>query len=165
MNCPVCDAQVSRKSPYFMTLEEFKEIVDMLIKTNQMLQALVFSGGEPALHPQLFDFVDESLKPIQMNKKRAGGSGRYKLHVVDWDGDGRLDLLVNSTNADFYRNLKTADGKVVLKNEGPLSQRKLAGHTSSPCTVDWDQDGVRDLIVGAEDGYLYWMKNPNSPQK
>ena len=125
----------------------------------------VKEGDQLKLLPGERIFVDESLKPIQMNKKWAGDSGRYKLHVVDWDGDGRLDLLVNSTNADFYRNLKSVDGKVVLKNEGPLSQRRLGGHTSSPCTVDWDQDGVRDLIVGAEDGYLYWMKNPNSPQK
>ncbi|QDU08437.1 FG-GAP repeat domain-containing protein [Gimesia aquarii] len=122
-------------------------------------------GGKLKLLPGQRIFVDESLKPIQLNSKRAGGSGRYKLHVVDWDGDGRLDLLVNSMNADFYRNKKTVDGKVVLKNHGPLSTRKLAGHTSSPCTVDWDRDGVRDLIVGAEDGYLYWMRNPNSKKK
>jgi hypothetical protein len=125
----------------------------------------VKDGKELKLLPGERIFVDESLKPIQLNKKRAGGSGRYKLHVVDWDKDGQLDLLVNSSNADFYRNLKTVDGKVVLKNLGPLSKRKLAGHTSSPCTVDWDKDGVRDLIVGAEDGYLYWMKNPNSSKK
>lgn len=120
------------------------------------------SGQDLKLLPGKRIFVDESLKPIQLNPKRAGGSGRYKIHVVDWDGDGRLDLLVNSMNADFYRNEKTVDGKTVLKNRGPLSARKLAGHTSSPCTVDWDQDGVRDLIVGAEDGYLYWMQNPRS---
>ncbi|QDT25411.1 FG-GAP repeat protein [Gimesia panareensis] len=118
--------------------------------------------GKLKLLPGQRIFVDESLKPIQLNKSRAGGSGRYKLHVVDWDGDGQLDLLVNSTNADFFRNMKTVDGKVVLKNQGPLSKRRLAGHTSSPCTVDWDRDGFRDLLVGAEDGYLYWMKNPNS---
>ncbi len=122
----------------------------------------VRSGQDLKLLPGKRIFVDESLKPIQLNPKRAGGSGRYKLHVVDWDGDGRLDLLVNSMNADLYRNEKTVDGKTVLKNKGPLSSRKLAGHTSSPCTVDWDQDGVRDLIVGAEDGYLYWMQNPRS---
>lgn len=120
------------------------------------------SGQDLKLLPGKRIFVDESLKPIQLNPKRAGGSGRYKIHVVDWDGDGRLDLLVNSMNADFYRNEKTVEGKTVLKNRGPLSARKLAGHTSSPCTVDWDQDGVRDLIVGAEDGYLYWMQNPRS---
>ena len=122
----------------------------------------VRSGQDFKLLPGKRIFVDESLKPIQLNPKRAGGSGRYKLHVVDWDGDGRLDLLVNSMNADLYHNEKTVDGKTVLKNKGPLSSRKLAGHTSSPCTVDWDQDGVRDLIIGAEDGYLYWMQNPRS---
>ncbi|QDT91190.1 FG-GAP repeat domain-containing protein [Gimesia algae] len=120
------------------------------------------TGKDLKLLPGKRIFVDETLKPIQLNPKRAGGSGRYKLHVVDWDGDGRLDLLVNSMNADLYRNEKTVDGKTVLKKMGPLSSRKLAGHTSSPCTVDWDQDGVRDLIVGAEDGYLYWMQNPRS---
>ncbi|WP_299468555.1 VCBS repeat-containing protein [uncultured Gimesia sp.] len=125
----------------------------------------VREGKELKLLPGQRIFVDETLKPIQMNPKRAGGSGRYKLHIVDWDGDGRLDLLVNSMNADFFRNEKTVDGKVVLKNQGPLSERKLAGHTSSPCTVDWDKDGIRDLIVGAEDGYLYWMKNPRSTKK
>ena len=68
MNCPVCDAQSSRKSPYFMTLEEFTEIVDMLIKTNKTLQAIVFSGGEPALHTQLFDFVDVALKRNEISR-------------------------------------------------------------------------------------------------
>jgi hypothetical protein len=34
----------------------------------------------------------------------------------------------------------------------------LAGHTTSPTTVDWDRDGVRDLLVGAEDGRFYYQK-------
>lgn len=62
MNCPVCDAQLSRKSGYFMAAEEFSEILDMLIQTNGKLQVLVFSGGEPPLHPRLFDFIEEALK-------------------------------------------------------------------------------------------------------
>ncbi len=122
-------------------------------------------GSKLKLLPGQRIFVDESLKPIQLNPKRAGGSGRYKLHVVDWDSDGRLDLLVNSMNANFYRNEKTVNGKIILKDQGPIDSRKLAGHTSSPCTVDWDKDGIRDLIVGAEDGYLYFMRNPLSPKK
>jgi uncharacterized radical SAM superfamily Fe-S cluster-containing enzyme len=68
MQCPVCDAQLSRKSAYFMTLEEFNEIIDMLIKTNGTLQTLVFSGGEPALHHQLFDFVDAALKRDEIRR-------------------------------------------------------------------------------------------------
>ena len=42
---------------------------------------------------------------------------------------------------------------------GPCSKQKLAGHTTSPITVDWDGDGVPDLLIGAEDGRIYFMKH------
>ncbi len=49
-------------------------------------------------------FVNEDNAPIRLNPKSCGSSGRMKLAVVDWDGDSRLDLLVNSENATWYRN-------------------------------------------------------------
>lgn len=105
-------------------------------------------------------FVDEAGKPLSLVRGRAGQSGRRKLQVVDWDGDGRLDLLLNSVNADFYRNLGERDGKIVLKNMGPLDSRNISSHTSSPTVVDWDKNGIPDLLVGAEDGHLYFARNP-----
>ncbi len=98
---------------------------------------------------------------LRLNPARAGGSGRRKLSVVDWDGDGRMDLLVNSTSVDWFRNVGERDGKTVLQWQGPLSRTLMAGHTTAPTTVDWDHDGVRDLLIGAEDGFLYYMKNPS----
>jgi len=94
---------------------------------------------------------------VRLNARDAGGSGRRKLCIVDWDGDGRLDVLVNSANVNLLRNHGTRDGKVLLIDEGPLADRKLAGHTTSPTTVDWNGDGVRDLLIGAEDGRLYYL--------
>jgi len=107
-------------------------------------------------------FVYESGNLFQPNKKRAGKSGRRKLQVVDWDGDGRLDLLFNSKNADFYRNMGERDGKVILKKIGAMNPRKISGHTSSPTVVDWNKDGIPDLLVGSEDGHLYFMENPRT---
>ncbi len=46
-----------------------------------------------------------------------------------------------------------------------VDDRILAGHTTSPTTVDWDKDGISDLLVGAEDGFLYYMKNPHGRSK
>ncbi|MEZ6062828.1 MAG: VCBS repeat-containing protein [Planctomycetaceae bacterium] len=101
-------------------------------------------------------FVDKTGQPLQLNANRAGGSGRRKLHVVDWDGDGDFDLLANSENADLYENLGTDDsGRVTLHNTGTVDVRKLAGHTSSPATIDLNGNGIPDLLVGAEDGFLY----------
>jgi hypothetical protein len=100
---------------------------------------------------------------LRLNANRAGASGRRKLHFVDWDGDGRLDLLVNSVNVNFLRNVRTdEEGFTWFRDEGPLDERVLAGHTTSPTTVDWDKNGIPDLLVGAEDGHLYYKRNPRA---
>ncbi len=105
----------------------------------------------------------DSSTPLRLNDGTAGKSGRRKLCVVDWDGDGRRDLLVNSVNVHWMRQQPPAEGKYVFSDEGALSDRKLAGHTTSPTTIDWDGDGKRELLVGAEDGYFYHAPIPQAP--
>tara|TARA_B100000900_G_scaffold389572_1_gene382586 strand:- start:3300 stop:5237 length:1938 start_codon:yes stop_codon:yes gene_type:complete len=105
-------------------------------------------------------FADENGEALELIRGPAGKSGRRKLQVVDWDGDDRLDVLFNSENADFYRNLGRQDGKTLLQNTGNMDTRRISGHTSSPTVVDWDKNGVPDLLIGAEDGRLYYKKNP-----
>lgn len=100
-------------------------------------------------------FVDENDHEIQLNSKTCGGSGRIKLALVDWDGDERLDLLVNSENATWYRNCQDRQGKIVLKRIGNLARRNVAGHTSSPSVCDFNKDGLPDLLVGSENGRIY----------
>lgn len=108
-------------------------------------------------------FTDPAGKPLRMNDGYAGKSGRRKLSMVDWDGDGQLDLLANSLNVSLLRNVSTPDKPWVLEDLGPLSDHRLAGHDTSPTTVDWNKDGKRDLVIGAEDGYLYYLPNTWTP--
>lgn len=104
-------------------------------------------------------FIDEQNQPLRLNAKTAGGSGRIKIAVVDWDGDGRLDVLTNSENATWYRNCEDRDGKHVLKRIGNLAKRNVAGHTSSPAVCDFDADGKPDLLVGSENGRIYYIRH------
>ncbi|MDB4666181.1 exo-alpha-sialidase [Akkermansiaceae bacterium] len=105
-------------------------------------------------------FLDEDLHPVRLNAVTAGGSGRVKLAVVDWDRDGRLDILTNSQNTTWWRNCQdTGDGKVILKKIGNLAKRNVSGHTSSPTVCDFDRNGKPDLIVGSENGRLYFIKH------
>lgn len=107
-------------------------------------------------------FVDENGKPLQLNAGTAGKSGRRKLCVTDWDGDGKFDFLLNSANADFLRQVEMKDGSWVMKNAGTLAEKNIEGHDVSPTVVDFDGDGVPDFLGGAEDGRFYLMKNPRT---
>jgi hypothetical protein len=97
---------------------------------------------------------------LRLSAREAGPSGRRKLCVVDLDGDGVAEILVNSINVNILRQEGRRDGMVLLRDLGPVGDRALAGHTTSPTTVDWDGDGVRDLLLGAEDGFFYTHPNP-----
>ena len=107
-------------------------------------------------------FVDESGKPLRLNSKLAGGSGRRKLCVTDWNGDGKFDLLLNSSNADLLQQVEQRDGKWSFRNAGTLAKQNIEGHDVSPATVDFDGNGIPDFLGGAEDGRMYFLNNPRS---
>lgn len=116
--------------------------------------------GALLLLPPKRIFLDEQRQPLRLNERAAGRSGRRKLTLADWDGDGRLDLLVDSKSIDFWRNIGDAKHPYVFKNEGPVDPCVLAGHDTCPAIVDWNHDGRPDLLIGAEDGFLYYLDNP-----
>lgn len=119
----------------------------------------VRKGNELVLTPGERIFRDASGWPLRLTEGVAGRSGRRKLCFADWDSDGRLDLLVNSTNINLLRNVSTAESPWTFQDEGLVDETRLAGHTTSPTTVDWDRDGRPDLVIGAEDGHLYYRRN------
>ncbi len=111
---------------------------------------------------RIFHLEDGS--PLRLSDREAGGSGRRKIDLVDWDNDGDLDILINSPRESpqetrsiaYYENI-AEKGEFVFRYRGDITNIRLEGHTTSPTTVDWDGDGIRDLLVGAEDGFLYYF--------
>ncbi len=101
---------------------------------------------------------------LRLNDGVNGRGGRRTFCVADWDGDGTPDLLVNSNpNVNLLRGLgRDAAGRWRFRDEGPVSPHVLAGHATKPTVGDWDRDGIPDLLIGAEDGFFYQLRNPRA---
>lgn len=122
-------------------------------------------NGQLQLLPGERVFCDAEGNELRLNPKVAGRSGRRKVTVVDWDGDGKLDLLVNSSNASWLRQVESRDGKWLFEDRGPLAADNIEAHDVGPTTVDWDGNGVPDLLAGGEDGHFYFLKNKSREAK
>ena len=118
--------------------------------------------GRRVLLPPRRAFCDDKGKPLQLATGRAGRSGRRKFCLADWDGDGLLDILLNSSSANFLRQVEARDGTWRFEDRGPLVTQNIEGHDVSPTVVDFNADGIPDFLGGAEDGFLYYWRNPRA---
>ncbi len=151
-----------RTTPVVVDLDgdNFKDLV--LLDTEGYLSIMRWfvHGNQRELNPPARFMLDKDGQPLRLNDRKAGGSGRRKLCMVDWDQDGVLDILLNSSNADFYRGLGKSQRGWHYERAGTLASQNIEGHDVSPTTVDFDRDGVPDFLGGAEDGRFYFLKNP-----
>jgi hypothetical protein len=121
-------------------------------------------GDRLVLLPGRRVLCDERGEPLRLNAGAGGRSGRRKLAVVDWDGDGTLDILADGKNAILYRQVGRRDGMWLFRDEGNLAAGDTSSHSPGLATVDWDGDGVRDVLLGAQEGRFYLLKNPRSAE-
>jgi len=120
-------------------------------------------GGKFAERVELVDKASVPVRSMPVQKQDYQSFGSF-FTPVDWDADGDLDLLIG----DF-------SGKLKLRlNEGNAKQYAFAAENMDinagekpldveahccPIVVDWDGDGLWDILAGSDNGSVTWFQN------
>lgn len=82
--------------------------------------------------------------------------------AVDWNGDGKLDLIVGNFTGTFYVFHGEGPGKFAPKPEPVMAGKerlRIKGQHGDPFIVDWDGDGDMDVLSGSSEGGVQWAEN------
>ena len=104
-------------------------------------------------------------------KLKAGGKeikvrGPSYPYLVDWNEDGKVDLLVGNGGGYLHLFLNQGDGNfapgVMVKAGGKDVD---VGSRASPCVADWNEDGKKDLVMGNGSGEIFVYLNEGTHQQ
>ncbi len=95
--------------------------------------------------------------------------GRATPIPVDWNGDGRKDLVVGALDGKVrvYVNEGTdsePDFRTVQYAQESGADLVVPTGRSSPCLLDLDDDGKKDLLTGNTEGQLLFYRNVGTDQ-
>jgi hypothetical protein len=97
------------------------------------------------------------------DSRRVRFVGGSAVAVVDWTGDGRLDLVAGDRKGDVWliANAGSGDGLPLfgVARKLELDETEPTPHLDAgPLAVDWDGDGVDDLLVAYGVGNIVFYK-------
>jgi len=132
--------------------------MDLIVNraTPEPEMCLFYGDGSTQLKdPVIFKHPDGSLiQPDDYWERQQGN--RMGMEIADWDMDGRKDLIVYQFHKGifFYQGINDstfAEGKRLVT---------LFSHMAGCSVVDWDHNGIPDLLVGGDERRMIEVNRP-----
>lgn len=115
LTCPTCYAESSPHAGRHRTLEEIKAMLDVIVKNEGTPDVVQLSGGEPTIHPQFFEILDEAKKrPIKhlmlnTNGIRIAKEEAFVKQLAAYQPDFEVYLQWDSFENSVLQKLRGAD--------------------------------------------------------
>jgi hypothetical protein len=143
-------------------------ILDLVSGSYDPGELYLFRGlgkGRFAAREVIRDKSGQPILKVPKQKHKVESFGSW-MTLVDWYGEGKLDILVGTFDGMMFlrRNEGTRTKPVyATTNEwvmvGNKRLRVPGGEHANPVIADWDGDGLWDIVTGSADGGVYWYRN------
>ncbi len=118
-----------------------------------------------AADPQFRDYAYARSNASDLTCTPDGCMGCFP-RVVDWDEDGRIDLLMGQadgtvrifTNYGLDGSPVFDLGPVIITADGSVHDMDV-GMRATPSVLDWNGDGMLDIVSGGVDGKIHVYPN------
>jgi hypothetical protein len=127
----------------------------------------VIEGSHPALNPPAGFIGDGGNRVIREDPNYAGLPGNNAGCLADWNNDGLHDFVCGAASGYIvvYQNTGTSP-KPRFQSRSILCDEKGQpidiGYDAFPHVTDWNADGKKDLLIGAEKGCIVYYQNMGS---
>ncbi|ORJ60338.1 FG-GAP-like repeat-containing protein [Geothermobacter hydrogeniphilus] len=122
------------------------------------------NDGSVEYYPTLRVVGSQGKFQVATPRKLLPAGSATSLFMIDWNNNGNVDLLVGGSDGRlrvYYNELRRQTPifksvPEVLKANG---QDLIFASNLVPVVIDWDNDGLNDILVGDDSGKLSFVKN------
>jgi len=96
---------------------------------------------------------------IQLNDGDLDVGSFSSPAMVDWNGDGKKDLVVGNKNGKIFIFFNKGEDNAPTFSSKGIEALISVDNFAAPFIVDWNSDGKFDVICGSGDGKIYIFIN------
>jgi hypothetical protein len=122
--------------------------IDLLI-ANSNVFSFIFYGNSDGTFNRAIVLKDKSDADINLGSI---------IRAYDWDNDGDLDLFISEKKGGGGVKLRINEGTKTNPVFGTKNIDVVSTHYAN-AIVDWDGDGLWDIVGGSTNGGVYFYKN------
>lgn len=152
LDCPKCFTYNRSDKKYYKSLEDTQKILANIKQMQPDIQLINITGGEPTMHPQLFDILqlchDEGIKRITMNTNGLKIAESEEFAAKLKDADVQLVLSMDTLNAE--NSIKIYGKDIVAQKRKALEVLERLDIPTTlllVCIKDLNEQDVADITA------------------